>query len=531
MSRMEDSLLVERLGMMPKGQFLGLTLLILVATRFPSMLAPLMDSDEAVRAVGARILLAGGVPYLDFIDNKPPLTWFLFALVGGSVTGGRILAGLFSWLTALLVGEMLAGAAAGLKRLATVFYLLFSAAWLDRHFLTANTEVFMNLPLAAALVLAVRERNGLKDAAANGLAVGALFALAVLARPTALFAALAVAGVWLVAAGLAGEGRLRIVIVRSAGAAAGGIGVLGLGYAGFHLAGAGHEFLYWSFLSGGDIGATSNRGLDGFRRMATSLLPWVASAALLWAALVVSTAEILRRWHDSVRQPDRLLLAAVSWITIVPCAFGGRWRGHYFLQFLPSLVPLAAVFANTILNRDSFTPPRSSGRRPALVMAGALVPALAALVVNSSNLATGSIDRRIGEDVLGLSEHWKRDIPRQGTVFVWGYATGAYYLSGRMPASRYIVPVTKVSGYAFGSDAQRRGELDGSQFIDPDELGKLVSDLERSRPLEIADLSPGGLHGWGCCPMPPALASWVESRYTQADPVGRIVIWRRRDSP
>lgn len=516
---------LNQLERLSSGRFLGLTFVLLAGFRLPSFFAPLMDSDEAVRAVGAKLLLNGGVPYLDFVDNKPPLTWLLYAIAGGSVTGARILAALFTWGTALIAGLLLVHARTGTRRLATILYLLFSAAWIDRQFLTANTEVFMNLPLAAGLYFSLRPEQGERGGILNGFLCGLCFAASVLCRPTALFAAPVAAFFW-----FAGPGSSRDLFFSASlklmGAVAGGLAGLGAAAGWFHLHGALKEFFYWSFLSGGEIGATGNTGADFWRRMAASFLPWALSAILLWRGFA---GNILEEWRKSPAERDYgvLMLAAVTAITILPCSFGGRWRAHYYLQFLPSLVPLAAMWLESLAGRETTAEP--PWWQAAIIPALALLPPLLALTVNGTNLVLDHHRERIGPDIITLSSRWEKEIPPDEAVFIWGYATGAYYLSGRTPASRYIVPVTRLSGYAYGSDRQGRGELDAQSLIDPAEVARLVADLEKNRPLEIADLSPGGLHGWGCCPMPDRLASWVSGRYTETAPAGRVTVWRRKE--
>jgi len=509
--------------------FFGLCLILLAAFRLPSFVAPLMDTDEAVRAVGAKLILEGRTPYLDFVDNKPPLAFYLYALAGGSLLGARVLAALFTLGTAFVSGALLRREPSGVRRLAAILYLLFSAAWLDRHFLTANTEVFMNLPLAGALWFALPKEQLIFRQFVAGLFTGALFGLAVLIRPTALFAAPVAALFWFLGPREAKD-LFTQASVRLGGAVLGGTLVLAGVSLWFLGQGAFREFFFWSFLSGSDIGSTGNAGADFWRRFALSFLPWAAAAGVLWLGAFRVTVRELRVKADG-RDYGLLMLAAATAVTVLPCAFGGRWRGHYFLQFLPSLVPLAAVWIGSLAPKlETGTSGPRSLTRPAALAAAVLLPAALALLVNSVNLTNGAHERRIGPEVIALANRWKKTIPENETVFIWGYATGVYLLSEREPASRYIVPVTRISGYAYGSDAQRRGEGDPGSLIDPAEAARLVSDLEKSRPLEIADLAPGGLHGWGCCPMPPALASWVSSRYTLAAPQDRIAVWRRNGS-
>ena len=45
-------------------------LLLTVLLRLPTLWVEVLDTDEAGHAVHSQVLLDGGTPYVDFIDNK-----------------------------------------------------------------------------------------------------------------------------------------------------------------------------------------------------------------------------------------------------------------------------------------------------------------------------------------------------------------------------------------------------------------------------------------------------------------------------
>ena len=56
-------------------------------TRVPFLTVPFLDLDEAAALVGSWTLLDGGTLYVDFVDNRPPLLYHLYAL--GQILFGR----------------------------------------------------------------------------------------------------------------------------------------------------------------------------------------------------------------------------------------------------------------------------------------------------------------------------------------------------------------------------------------------------------------------------------------------------------
>ena len=59
---------------------LGLVLLTIV-TRLPALLHPLPIDDEAGYSVIANEIVDGGRPYIDAVDRKPPLLFWIYAAV------------------------------------------------------------------------------------------------------------------------------------------------------------------------------------------------------------------------------------------------------------------------------------------------------------------------------------------------------------------------------------------------------------------------------------------------------------------
>ena len=179
-------------------RLLGLFVAISLATRWLSLVLDVIDIDEASHAVGARVLLNGGLLYTDFVDNKPPLLYAVFALA--QLAGARGLAGVHLVtaavvvpLTALAVSACYEHRRTGV--IAAIAMIVYGAAFIGHDMLATNAEVLMVLPAAWALV---HLRDAQRAASASRIVIaGLLFGTAALIKPQvatwALAAAVAIA--------------------------------------------------------------------------------------------------------------------------------------------------------------------------------------------------------------------------------------------------------------------------------------------------------------------------------------------------
>lgn len=140
---------------------LGL-LLLFVVLRWNSYDVPL-TRDEGEYAYSARLLLHGHTPYEDSFLQKPPMVVYSYAL-GGIVVPHvfwfpRVLAYLFAALATVLLGyiarwEFGRGVALPAMWMMTPMILLIGVEQF-----TANTEMFMLLPMMATIAIYVRSRH------------------------------------------------------------------------------------------------------------------------------------------------------------------------------------------------------------------------------------------------------------------------------------------------------------------------------------------------------------------------------------
>jgi hypothetical protein len=164
----------------------------------PTILLPLAR-DQGVFAYAGQIILDGGLPYRDFIDQKGPATHYTFAfaiaLFGETAIGVRLF-----FFFVMCAGSQVAAAVAGRlggieSRLpaALAYALVCSQCPIDAAWMTAQVEDLL-LPLFLGVVL-------LLDSEAAFISnrrlfpAGLVLGLCCLYKPTALIPALGVAGV------------------------------------------------------------------------------------------------------------------------------------------------------------------------------------------------------------------------------------------------------------------------------------------------------------------------------------------------
>jgi len=242
---------------------------------------------------------------------------------------------------------------------------------------------------------------------------------------------------------------------------------------------------------------------------------------------------------------------------------GGRFYGHYFLQVVPSL---AVIGARGISGINSSLKTRSTTLRSsvlALLVLGfafTLVrfhtrdamlafdcargttsasnavwyhtmrdreERIVAAVVRDMGDGADDVDRFRLE---GIREGGPRMRPAEGSgdyLFVWGYRPEIYYLSGLLPASRFLStqPLTGVPAdvHYFGDDY--RSLLDPS--VTANARQQLAGDLEETQPKYIVD-ELGFFDNHLAILQYQELAEFM-SEYKPLGATGRFFIYRRRD--
>jgi len=178
-----------------------LGIIVIVAFfRWNSLNAP-FERDEGEYAYSARVLLDGGLPYQDSFTQKPPMIIYTYALGGlidrDAVWPPRILAALSILGIALFAGWIVKKEYNENAGILAAFIVVPMLSFPYLAALAANTEIFMLLPLMAAVLIFVLNREKKLSAFGPLFWAGFLAGAAILFKPIALLPLLFLFGTWL----------------------------------------------------------------------------------------------------------------------------------------------------------------------------------------------------------------------------------------------------------------------------------------------------------------------------------------------
>jgi 4-amino-4-deoxy-L-arabinose transferase-like glycosyltransferase len=423
-----------------RRKILFLIALAVVLVRLQTLWIETYSPDESNYAGGALVMLDGGVPYVDFVEKKPPLTYYFvyasFALFGPRMGAVHALTIVWVFLTALVLYRVVRfGFPRKHAALAAIGYGLFSTCFQECDSLATNCEILMNLP-AALSSLALFHALALEKPARRcgwGLLSGVMLGLAFLFKHQAGIG-LPVVGAWLLFS------RGRSVLHRLGECVALGVGFLlpCLAVVAIYLRlGFFAELYEWNITTNLSYIATPPRLSE---IVPTGVINTVAFVgANLWcfamgAWLLRSRARTVDGGWLPVHRS--LVLFHAIWLlaTMLPVATGWRFYGHYYIQMYPPLCILAGIGAGQLLEGW----PRLSRGIKAVFITALILPSLAFQVAalwryrDQEFEGALRLHKKLAEATRALSSD--RD-----PIFVWGESSFPYYYASRRPATRYIL--------------------------------------------------------------------------------------------
>jgi hypothetical protein len=465
-----------------------------------SLHARLLDADEATYASIAGLINAGGSLYGDGgVDNKPPVIFWIYAAVFRAaglynLFAVHLLKILVVLATALVVGSIarqLAGLRAGL--LCFALYGVFTAAGYPAM-AAANTEVFMMLPAAGAVLAAATSRWWL---------AGALVALASFVKQTAVLDLLVI--IW-AASAIPDPRSRRVALVGSAmGFALGCLIILaGLGWQ--HSLGG---FWRWGVLSLVTYGSAAWRSERSIWLLQTSVLPWLQVTPLL---SVPACVALVRRsfWN---RNEGRLV-----WVWLgAACAqvlVGGQFFGHYFIAVVGPLAVLAAAEIDGWLRQRG-------GAAVAAAVCSLILSAPAANSIVNDYRSGGALSPGAGR----VGEYVQAHTQGSDRVLMYGNDPTLYIASERLPSTRLV---GFLRGYPRGSP--RTAGLVPENWDTSPEVWPLLEQDEAKHPAAlILDTSTreGDFRAYPLTTTFPALARILQDRYRMVAVVDGVTIYER----
>jgi 4-amino-4-deoxy-L-arabinose transferase-like glycosyltransferase len=331
---------------------LVLILALQVILRLPFLAVPL-DRDEGAYGYIAQRILAGEVPYRDAVDHKPPLIYFLYALLvkffGSSIAAIRIPTLFYSLVTTgalFCLGALLWGRGAAL--LSVLLYALFSGGVLIRG-TTSNTETFLVLPLILALICFLKGMS--KDGPGKRiyyLSAGLFSGTAIMLKPVAIFNFL----ILLFFLFTLKNNRPGYDLKNAAYLAAGCL-LAPLSFVFYFLGrGAFSDFVFGNIIMNLKYLQDAVGGIFIKLRFAYTKIHILIRLEnpLLWAFALSGLLYIFAR----DRSRENLLIAFWALACFAGVASGGLFFGHYFILFIPALCLLSAYALKRLSENAGF---------------------------------------------------------------------------------------------------------------------------------------------------------------------------------
>jgi 4-amino-4-deoxy-L-arabinose transferase-like glycosyltransferase len=472
---------------------LGLVLLTVV-TRLPSLLHPWPIDDEAVYSVVANEIVDGGRPYVDAVERKPPLLFWLYAgiiEVTGKFNPTGLHAVAVAWTLATMAGLYVIGRQLfdrGTGLVAALLYTVYQP-WGQYKNLAFNGELMMNLPLVCACAIVFARRSaGLRP---ELLAAGALLGIAFLLKQPAAIAAVPLGIYLLLPAYRTSRGLTRTAsVIHAFLLTVGFLAVLGLVIAILQKQGILRDAFFWTI--------TNHANPHVFwRKGAVSTLAFLACCFPLVIGAAMSFRDKRGIWAE--KSPERTALLALLAASAIGAAAGGRFYPHYYIQLIPPLALLAApYYARLWSGRDQST---SWLLRPATSYALLTITVVAFFIANHAGLAA---HREASEAGRYLSEQAAPD----DRIFIWGHSARIYVEARRRPACRYILTFP-LTGRVFGEPLPG---VDTRKWIVPGAWNILEQDFSKHPPIYIVDLEHGRQELYPVRDFP-ILARLLEDRY------------------
>lgn len=494
---------------MKKASFAILLLTLTIILRAPALSWQALEEDEACHFTAAAVMANGGTPYLDVVDGKTPLLWFLFGGVAKifgpfNTTAHRLFTDLNVWLTALLLwwlGTLMGNPRAG--RWGALLFTLFSICSTYK-ILSSNYELhFLAFDVFAycCFALAVQKRRPV-FLLGSGVAIATSFFV----KQTA---GINLATLGLVCCILFFSKPWRVFAIKALGnLIAGFVVALGCYALWIHSLGVFDPMIFWIWDYAWILTSKSMVALPFWERLFIRGGSWILGTALVqyWAMRSL--------FSFSRHQP--FLGAIILWglLELIPIVLGGRFPPHYFLMMLPPLCLLAGFWIAQTESIEIFFSQIRNPKRFAFVFFLMILP------VSGAWLASSQVEW--GNRLFGLkrADHAKLAVKIQEAtrpndrIFVWGHNPEFYAYSHRLPASRFLFVDFMTGRHGIPSKYVE----DPKQYDDfavPGMWELLFADFAKHPPALIIDTSPADLHDYKVFPISryPQLDQYVKEHY------------------
>lgn len=478
--------------------------------------------DETIHTAIAQTLLDGGLIYRDAIDQRTPLTYYVFAVVfaitGVELPAIRILIAAMIVGTCLMLGKMVRSLHGNLTAvLAVVGFGSFSSYLLfPSDSFAANTEWFVVFFTAAA----ASTFWGNSSSNVNGVRcvwTGVLLGLAALSKQSALLEA-APAGCALLTMGVSRHMSWHKIMLCGGAILSGFSLVIAVSVIALTVAGAGSDYFFYAWTYNLQYYGPEIKFLDKL----ASGLPWFAAIWTNYPILFIfgvgaaigcflRTVQLASSARDQEQRPKDVYLLTWCIASFGGALSGGRGFDHYFIPCLAPFAWMAARGAGAVVSVIHAN--QTQYPRVARVVAGLIVMGFVGSALIRSAEAR-EIPAPQDDPAMKISDVIRDHVSDDDSIFVWGFNPDIYYYSGTKPASRFVYCTFQTGLVPWTNVAP---EVDTTYAIVPGAMDDLLADLEFSAPRVIVDCSDSSYRHFDKYPLSkfPRLETWIDEQYRE----------------
>jgi 4-amino-4-deoxy-L-arabinose transferase-like glycosyltransferase len=482
--------------------------LLTLATRLPLLRVDRPIDDEVVYAVAAQTIVQGGLPYINAVERKPPLLFYVYAAVlrtfgpynWHALHGVEVI-----WILATMAGLFVIGRRLFDRDVGLIAALLYSIfqAWSYWNNLAFNGEVLMNLPIVWAYAFAFSSQDSRRIfnlfVAGGLLAAGFLLKqpAAIALVPLALYVFTPSGGTRRLATSDGFSRLLALSLGFSVILVAAGVWLFARGLLG--------DAFYWTITNHAIPEVFWIKGLENTLAFMAFCLPLTAGA---W----FSTRN-QNLWLG--KESERHALVALVIVSLIGAGSSGRFYPHYYIALVPPCALLAAPWFAMMCRADGRE--RHVGRLAQAWLAATVV------IFGIAHVRGLARQPAVSEAGRYLRAHSSAD----DRVFVWGQETRIYVDAQRRPASRYIATFP-LTGLIFAAPHRSAGEaaIDTRTRIVPGAWDNLRKDFAQHEPDFIVDTEAGRDATYPVRDFP-ALAKLLSAEYQPVASTADGVIYKR----
>jgi|GEM_PF-2674328 len=541
---------------------LALVLLFTLLLRYPVVIkgsTPYFNIDENEYLVAAQKIVAGGIPYKDFLIYQPPIIFYIYAASllickgAAAIMVAEIIAAISTTLTAfviyLTVKSIYKNEDASIY--AALLYGIASITFIPQDMLAANCEVFLTLPFALSILLLCYGELKTSHSWIYYILAGIFGAVATLTKyQGGVILGAELAYLILIKATYSKRWQIAQNLVPAALVAIGALIPLTLIIAYFYynasIQYAKEAFEYITIYA---KGPPQNDIIYLILKFLVRTFLFMLPSIYMWIPALLLMKNVFRG-KDGMLSANRSVTAFVVVTLLISFAAvttGGRMYYHYFIILLPSLSVAFGIWYST----HHLSIPR-------------LVKTLATgwIILNIVGWNLYAVHKHTEELGITAKTNWihvanflKASMKDSETLFVWGYCpqlytitglgaatrfTTADYLTGRTPMSAGLEydPNTKNPPSPFRKlindfiDPAGVVVFDTSYNIFPKAWEYLKEDFQKKLPTYIVDTSPSNYRRYGRYPIKnfPYLDSIIKENYTKAASIQGYDIYQLKEN-